>query len=60
MIIKEINYLTFKKKNETLFDGTLGKWIGKPYKIELKENEKHGMHGHMQYQKYMNLHLNKK
>jgi hypothetical protein len=28
------------KKNETLYDGTLGKWIGKPYKIELKENAK--------------------
>ena len=25
------------RKHENLFDGTLGKWVGKPYEIELKE-----------------------
>ena len=25
------------KKHESLFDGTLGKWVGEPYKVELKE-----------------------
>ena len=32
--------LNILKKNKTLFDGTLGKWTGRPYKIELKENAK--------------------
>ena len=28
------------KKHESLFDGTLGKWVGEPYKVELKEGVK--------------------
>ena len=28
------------KKYKTLFDGTLGQWVGKPYKVELKEGVK--------------------
>ena len=44
--IKSINdleqnmLLNVLKKHESLFDGTLGKWAGKPYKIALKENQK--------------------
>ena len=32
--------LNVLRKYESLFDGTLGKWAGKPYKIALKENQK--------------------
>ena len=28
------------KKHETLFDGTLGQWIGEPYHIQLKDDVK--------------------
>ena len=32
--------LNVLEKHESLFDGTLGKWAGEPYKIALKENQK--------------------
>ena len=44
--IKSINdfeqrqLLNVLKRHESLFDGTLGKWAGEPYKIALKENQK--------------------
>ena len=28
------------KKHKTLFDSTLGQWVGDPYKVELKEGVK--------------------
>ena len=45
-VVAGIMYLNLKekiklhrliRKHENLFDGTLGKWVGKPYEIELKE-----------------------
>ena len=43
--IKTLNDLDQKKllnvlqRHESLFDGTLGKWAGEPYKIALKDNQ---------------------
>ena len=46
LFVRETTYLNkyeqdtlFKllKKYESLFDGTLGKWIGRPYNVELRE-----------------------
>ena len=32
--------LNVLKRHESSFDGTLGKWVGEPYKIALEENQK--------------------
>ena len=46
LLVKEATYLNkceqdtllkLLKKYESLFDGTLGKWIGRPYNVELRE-----------------------